>query len=241
MSPNKCITIRMYFCATNKATSDKTLKLGKNWPEAWETVCGKHTTPRNKNRALKIFTNDRDRSQSLHNMNVLRNKVGTFCPFSQHKRGCYKKCAKFNHAACIHHKQIKPEKCAENVYLAYVRKKNMLKIWFDHCFRTKWWWYLFREMHGDKVKDTCCTSTVKPSLPAGKVLCERYNIFFPTRTKTVPKLCQLTKLWVIKRMWQMDKGFLGWDKVDGNGIFCHRTAMLLSFQWEAISKQGFFE
>ena len=29
LSPNKCITIRMYFSATNKATSDKSLKVGK--------------------------------------------------------------------------------------------------------------------------------------------------------------------------------------------------------------------
>ena len=29
MSPNKCITIGMYFSATNKATADKTLKVGK--------------------------------------------------------------------------------------------------------------------------------------------------------------------------------------------------------------------
>ena len=29
LSPNKCITIGMYFPATNKATTDKTLKVGE--------------------------------------------------------------------------------------------------------------------------------------------------------------------------------------------------------------------
>ena len=29
LSPNKCITIRMYFSDTNKATTDKNLKVGK--------------------------------------------------------------------------------------------------------------------------------------------------------------------------------------------------------------------
>ena len=31
LSPNKCITIGMYFSATNKATNDKTLKAGKEF------------------------------------------------------------------------------------------------------------------------------------------------------------------------------------------------------------------
>ena len=38
---------------------------------------------------------------------VLRDKVGTFCPLSQHWHGCYHKRANFNRAACIHHKTHK--------------------------------------------------------------------------------------------------------------------------------------
>ena len=42
LSPNKCITIGMYFSATNKATTDKTLKVGKELTRVvsdclWET------------------------------------------------------------------------------------------------------------------------------------------------------------------------------------------------------------
>ena len=36
--------------------------------------------------------------------------------------------------------------------------------------------------------------------------------FFPTCTKTAPKLFQLMKLWVIKRTCQLDKGLPGWGK-----------------------------
>ena len=42
LSPNKCITIGMYFSATNKAITDKTLKVGKELTRVlrdslWET------------------------------------------------------------------------------------------------------------------------------------------------------------------------------------------------------------
>ena len=42
LSPNKCITIVMYFSATSKATTDKTLKVGKELTPVvrdclWET------------------------------------------------------------------------------------------------------------------------------------------------------------------------------------------------------------
>ena len=48
-----------------------------------------------------------DGSQSLPNTNEMRDKVGTFCPFSHHQHDCYEKWAKFNPAACIHHKTDK--------------------------------------------------------------------------------------------------------------------------------------
>ena len=78
-----------------------------------------------------------------------------------------------------------------------------------------------------------------PSLHSGEVSRKWYHTFFPTCTKTTLKLFQLTKLWV-RRMWWLDKGFLGREKVDENGIFHHCTTMLLSFQWKAISKWGCF-
>ena len=63
--------------------------------------------PWNKNRAdYIIFTNGHDGSQSLHNMNKLRDKVGTFCHFT-HQCGCYEKHPKSKSAACIHHKTDK--------------------------------------------------------------------------------------------------------------------------------------
>ena len=42
LSPNKCIMIGMYFSATNKATTDETLKVGKEFTRVvrdclWET------------------------------------------------------------------------------------------------------------------------------------------------------------------------------------------------------------
>ena len=49
LSPNKCITIGMYFSATNKATTDKTLKVKKRIDLSRERLCGKRTVPRNKN------------------------------------------------------------------------------------------------------------------------------------------------------------------------------------------------
>ena len=78
-------------------------------------------------------------------------------------------------------KLIKPEKCAENVYLAYVKKENLLKIWFDHCFyslNTQSWYFFKGNIYGDKVNNTCRTSTTKQSLNAGEVLRKWYNIFF---------------------------------------------------------------
>ena len=72
-------------------------------------------------------------------------------------------------------KQIKPEKCAENVYLAYHRKGKSFENWTDRCFYTRlWWFFFFREIYGDKVNITCCTLMIKPSLPTGKVLREQY-------------------------------------------------------------------
>ena len=67
----------------------------------------------------------------------------------------------------------------------------------------------FREVYGDKVNNTCCTLMTKPFLPAGEFLRERYNIVLPTCTKTVLKLFQLTKLWVVKQTWWLDKGYQG--------------------------------
>ena len=100
--------------------------------------------------------------------------------------------------------------------------ENLLKIWFSRCFYTWSWWFGGRGVGG---WNTCRSLTTKPSLLAGEVLHEWYNILFPTHTKTALKLFQLTKLWVIKQTRWLDKGFLGQEKVDENGIFCHCTAM----------------
>ena len=73
-------------------------------------------------------------------------------------------------------------------------------------------WWRGGGIYGDEVNNTCHTLTTKPSLPSGEVLGERYNIPFPPRTRTAPKLFQLAKLWVIKWTWWLDKGFLGRGK-----------------------------
>ena len=138
LSPYKCITIRMYLSATNKATTDKTLQVGKELIRVvrdclWETY---HTKEQNQswlNHIYTIFTNDHDGSQSLQNMNVLRDKIGTFFPSHNINLVAIKNVQNLIVQLVFIIKQIQPEKCAENVCLAYVRKENLLKIWFD-CF-----------------------------------------------------------------------------------------------------------
>ena len=72
--------------------------------------------------------NYHDGSQSLHNTNVLRGKVGTFVPSHNMDVVAIKKMRNLIVQLVFIINQIKPKKCAENVYLAYVRKENLMKI-----------------------------------------------------------------------------------------------------------------
>ena len=61
-------------------------------------------------------------------MNVLRDKVGTFCPSHNIDVVAIKNVQNLIVKLEFIIKQIKLEKCSEHVYLAYVRKENLLKI-----------------------------------------------------------------------------------------------------------------
>ena len=135
---------------------------------------------------------------------------------------------------------MKPEKCAENVYLSYVRKKNLLKIWWLFLYSVVMIFFFFREMYGDKVNNTSlhvlyfddeAFFTCRQSLAR-----TIQHIFF----QLAPKLLWNCFSW---RNYGYKINVMIWQRISRSGksrqkwdflpwLYCNAV----SFQWEAVSK-----